>query len=116
MVVGIGPPFGVDKEYRCQPGSILPVKRASTALPGDTARSSNFRVHCTGSCAANAETTNAKKAIAKRITSVRLRYGTLGLAPPPQFFLDPFVDLDMGEFRRHANGVLDGIGIGTAVG
>src|SRR5665647_3027898 len=51
MVVGIGP-FGVESEYRCQPGSILAVSLASTRAPGGAAEGSSARDHFTGSAAA----------------------------------------------------------------
>src|ERR1019366_1718280 len=48
MVVGIGP-FGVVREYMCQPGSICAVSLAITFAPGVTTECSEERVQRTGS-------------------------------------------------------------------
>src|SRR5579863_1849088 len=49
IVVGIGPPAGVVREYRCHPDSIFASSRASTREPEGVVAGSNSSVHLAGS-------------------------------------------------------------------
>src|SRR5665647_343767 len=106
MVVGIGP-FGVESEYRCQPGSILAVSLASTRAPGGAAEGSSARDHFTGSgrCArtgkAKRRATKTQPAVRWRRTSVRLRDSQAIGRPALQLLLDAVIDLATRELRRH---------------
>src|SRR3984885_15838372 len=97
---------------------MVPVNLASRCEPGAADFESNSSVHCTGSSAAPAREANTKTQSAnRRIISIGLRgNGSAGQLTIGQFGFNPFVDLALGELRRHTNGVLDRVGVGTAVG
>src|SRR6476469_2402178 len=104
MVVGIFAPLTGVSEYMCQPGSTRASRRPSTAAPGAALGGSNVSCHLTRSFWAKA----VPAANTARKTE-RLNHHAL------QFILDPLINIFARKLRRDADGVLDGIGVGTSM-
>src|SRR5262245_28255428 len=123
----------------CQLESMCPVMRASTLAPGGAEAGSRARSHLTwlafgSGCWAKAEKTSRKGRLSFSAPEslIIIKYRRRAEArrqarmPDPQltcrsvafiaqFIFDALVDAAFGKLLGHANGVLDGVCIGTPV-
>ena len=111
-------PSGVEREYKCQPGSIRAVTLAKTLEPEGAEVGSIAKDHCTGSrrWARQEQARKTRRNASRRsFTLVGVSGGNGAGGPALQLRCDSVVDAAAGKLRGHANGVLDRVGVGTAV-